>query len=106
MASGPAIQSKFKALCAPPWAYFHLGTVQVILRIPHASLAAFHDMINRHPTLRAETSGHEIYREPPERDVTCKDDAHVSIIGQLPGAAAVACSDLLGAASSLRQDRK
>jgi len=33
--------------------------------------------------------------QPPERDVACNDDVRVSIIGQLPGAAAVGWSERL-----------
>jgi hypothetical protein len=34
--------------------------------------------------------------QPPEADVACNDDVRVSIVGQLPGAAAVACSGWFG----------
>jgi len=34
--------------------------------------------------------------QPPEADVACNDDVRVFIVGQLPGAAAVACTVWFG----------
>ena len=48
----------------------------------------------------------QLKAQPSERDVICNNDVRVSIIGQLPGAAAVAYSALFSASiSSLRSWR-
>jgi len=45
--------------------------------------------------------------QPPERDVACNNDVRVSMIGQLPGAAAVGQSGLQKAAScATRQNQQ
>ncbi len=83
-------------LTAQPWAYFYFRAVRFILRIPHAPLSESHDMINRHRRLRAETSGHEIYRGPPHREpLPCM---------QLPASGPIRVFRVFRGSSSLTQD--
>ena len=47
------------------------------------------------------TANVQAHAQPPERDVNYNDDVRVSWIGQLPGAAAVACSALFDALAAM-----